>query len=81
MLIIGFDVFHSKQNKNRSFDALVASIYDDQTVYYSYVTKHVGGEELSNFFTANMTSKMLLNFYLLLKNLNYRIYFITIVFL
>ncbi|XP_025413439.1 piwi-like protein Siwi isoform X2 [Sipha flava] len=55
MLIIGFDVCHDKQNKNKSFGALVASINDEQTVYYSCVTEHVSGQELSDFFTANMT--------------------------
>lgn len=57
MLVIGFDVYHDKQKKNKSYGALVASINNDQTIYYSCVTEHVSGEELSNFFATNMSSK------------------------
>lgn len=65
MLIIGFDVCHDKQNKNKSYGALVASIDDDHSKYYSCVSEHVSGEELSNFFVSNMTSKMFFYFFFL----------------
>lgn len=49
-MIVGFDVCHDKQNKNRSYGALVASLNDSHTHFYSCVQPHVSGDELSNHF-------------------------------
>ncbi|XP_029341152.1 piwi-like protein Siwi [Acyrthosiphon pisum] len=53
MMIVGFDVCHDSQRKNISFGALVATMNDFHTSYFSCVEPHQSGEELSvNFATA-----------------------------
>lgn len=49
-MIAGFDVFHDKERRNKSFGALIASINDDHTKYFSSVLPHPSGEELANNF-------------------------------
>jgi len=62
MMIIGFDVCHDSQRKNISFGALVATMNDAHTSYYSCVEPHESGEELSVHFATGITSKYLQNF-------------------
>lgn len=57
LMTIGFDVCHDTQNKskNASYGALVASM--DLKIcckYFSAVSSHPNGEELSNFFASNI---------------------------
>lgn len=61
-MIIGFDVCHDSQRKNISFGALVATMNDAHTSYYSCVEPHESGEELSVHFATGITSKYLENF-------------------
>lgn len=53
-MIVGFDVCHDKQNKNRSYGALIASLNDHHTKFYSCVQPHPSGEELSNHFATSI---------------------------
>lgn len=49
VMTIGFDVTHDTKNKSNSFGAFVASMdLKKQVKYYSSVTSHRSGEELSN---------------------------------
>lgn len=56
-MIIGFDVCHDSQNKNKSYGALVATLNDSHTSYFSCVEPHDSGEELSQHFAAGISSK------------------------
>ncbi|XP_014260031.1 piwi-like protein Siwi [Cimex lectularius] len=47
-MIIGFDVCHDTTIKGRAYGAMVASLNGNYTRYYSAVTPHSTGEELSN---------------------------------
>ncbi|VVC33819.1 Hypothetical protein CINCED_3A001948 [Cinara cedri] len=58
-MILGFDVCHDKQKKNISYGALVATMNDSQTSFYSCVERHESGQELSAFFGATITKAML----------------------
>jgi aubergine-like protein len=58
-MIIGFDVCHDSQRKNTSFGALVATIDDAHTSYYSCVEPHESGEELSVYFATGIISMYL----------------------
>lgn len=58
-MIVGFDVCHDKQNKNKSYGALIASLNDDHTKYYSTVQPHPSGQELSNHFAISMAGMYL----------------------
>lgn len=57
MMIVGFDVCHDSQKKNISYGALVATMNDAHTKYFSCVEPHESGEELSNHFAASISSK------------------------
>lgn len=57
MMIIGFDVCHDSQNKNKSYGALVATMNDAHTSYFSCVEPHESGEELSNHLAAGISSE------------------------
>jgi len=57
MMIVGFDVCHDNQRKNISYGALVATMNDSHTSYFSCVEPHESGEELSNHFAAGISSK------------------------
>jgi len=50
MMIIGFDVFHDEQNNNKSYGALVATMNDTHTAYFSCFQRHEGGQELSSYY-------------------------------
>jgi len=62
MMIVGFDVCHDNQRKNKSFGALVATMNDTHTSYFSCVEQHTSGEELSNHFATAIGSKYIYNF-------------------
>ncbi|SPP81698.1 protein aubergine [Drosophila guanche] len=56
LMTVGFDVCHSSKNKNKSYGALVATMdMKSSTRYYSSVTEHMKGQELSNQMAMNMT--------------------------
>jgi len=56
MMIVGYDVCHDKK-KNKSYGALVATLNDTHTSFYSNVQVHNSGEEISNHFGAIMVCK------------------------
>lgn len=47
-MIIGFDVCHDTNMRDRSFGAIVCSLDYYFTKFYSAVSQHSFGEELSN---------------------------------
>lgn len=55
-MIVGFDVCHDKQNKNKSYGALIATMNDSHTAYFSCVQPHASGQELSSHFAMNIAS-------------------------
>ncbi|XP_060844789.1 piwi-like protein Siwi [Rhopalosiphum padi] len=59
LMIIGFDVCHDSQRTNISFGALVATMNDAHTSYYSCVEAHKSGEELSVYFATGITKALI----------------------
>lgn len=57
MMIVRFDVCHDKQNTNILFGALVAKVNDTHTRYFSCVQQNGSGQELSYYFSINITCK------------------------
>uniref|UniRef100_A0A336MED6 CSON000333 protein n=1 Tax=Culicoides sonorensis TaxID=179676 RepID=A0A336MED6_CULSO len=56
LMVAGFDVFHDTKNKAISYGALVASMdLRENCKYFSAVSPHKNGEELSNELSLNMT--------------------------
>uniref|UniRef100_A0A1A9WLY5 Piwi domain-containing protein n=1 Tax=Glossina brevipalpis TaxID=37001 RepID=A0A1A9WLY5_9MUSC len=56
LMTVGFDVCHSAKDRNKSYGALVATMdLTASTRYYSTVTQHMKGQELSNEITMNLT--------------------------
>lgn len=56
LMTVGFDVCHSAKERNKSFGALVATMdMKLSTKYFSAVTQHMKGQELSNEISFNMT--------------------------
>ncbi|XP_075154889.1 piwi like RNA-mediated gene silencing protein aubergine [Haematobia irritans] len=56
LMTIGFDVCHSAKEKNKSYGALVATMdLKLSTKYFSAVTQHMKGQELSNEIAMNVT--------------------------
>ncbi|XP_062138899.1 protein aubergine-like [Drosophila sulfurigaster albostrigata] len=56
LMTVGFDVCHSSKNKNKSYGAFVATIdMKSSTRYFSSVTEHMKGQEVSNQILMNMT--------------------------
>lgn len=53
-MVVGFDASHDTMNKGLSYGALVASLNNNFTRYYSAVSAHKSGEELSNDIGANL---------------------------
>lgn len=47
-MVIGFDVCHDRSKKSRSVGALVASLNQSMSAWYSTVSFHSSGEELSD---------------------------------
>lgn len=62
-MIVGFDVCHDKQNKNISYGALVATINDTHTSFFSCAQPHESGQELSNYFAMSITCKYIYLFF------------------
>ncbi|KAL5239075.1 hypothetical protein ACI65C_006486 [Semiaphis heraclei] len=58
MMIVGFDVCHDSQRKNISFGALVSTMDDSHTSYFSCVEPHENGEELSVHFATGITKAL-----------------------
>jgi len=56
-MVVGFDVCHDTRNKSSSYAALVASLNKPFSRYFSTVTAHTSGEELSNYLTASIASE------------------------
>ncbi|XP_076233645.1 aubergine isoform X2 [Calliopsis andreniformis] len=54
LMVVGFDVCHDTNDKGRDFGAMVASLDRSLTRYFSAVSSHSTGEELSNEFSMNM---------------------------
>lgn len=59
LMVIGFDVCHDSIDKSQSYGGLVASLNPTFSRYFSYVSQHKRGEELSNDFAFNVASKYL----------------------
>lgn len=55
MMIMGFDVTHDTDLKGSSYGALVASLDSQLTSYFSAVSPHRTGNELSNDIAMNVT--------------------------
>ena len=62
LMVVGFDVCHDTTSKGKSFGAMVASLDKPFSRYFSAVSAHTSGEELSNYFTANIASNYMLYF-------------------
>lgn len=59
LMTVGFDVCHSTKEKNKSYGALVATMDIKQsTKYFSSVTQHLKGQELSNEICVQMISAL-----------------------
>lgn len=59
LMIVGFDVYHDTKNKAVSYGALVASMdLRESCKYFSAVSAHKNGEELSNQLTLNFTKAL-----------------------
>lgn len=59
IMTVGFDVCHSAKDKNKSFGALVATMDMTKSVrYFSAVTEHLKGQEISNEVALNMTMSL-----------------------
>lgn len=54
LMVVGFDVCHDTTNKSKSFGAMVASLDQQVTRYFSAVSQHSSGEELCNDFALNI---------------------------
>lgn len=73
LMTIGFDVCHDTRDKSKSYSAMVATMDLKQNIkYFSAVSAHTNGEELSNEFQMNV-SKALREFRNLHKTLPARI--------
>lgn len=61
-MAIGFDVCHDPSDKRRSYSGMVATLDKSCTRYFSVVSRHSAGEELSNNFAINVMSKLIIFF-------------------
>jgi aubergine-like protein len=58
-MVIGFDVCHDTKDKSKSYGAMVATMdLKTNQKYFSAVTAHTNGEELSNNFSFNITKAL-----------------------
>jgi aubergine-like protein len=53
-MVVGFDVSHDTMNKSQSYGAMVASLNNNFSRYYSAVSANHSGEELSNDLSTNL---------------------------
>nr|CAD7430757.1 unnamed protein product [Timema monikensis] len=58
LMIVGFDVCHDTTDKGKSYGAMVASLNKSLSRYFSAVSAHTSGEELSSHLAANMTKAL-----------------------
>lgn len=59
LMSIGFDVCHDTRDKRKSYGAMVATMDLKKNVkYFSAVSSHTNGEELSNELTLNVTKAL-----------------------
>ncbi|XP_076749103.1 aubergine [Xylocopa sonorina] len=58
LMVVGFDVCHDPNDKSRDYGAMVASLDRNLTRYFSAVSQHRSGEELSNEFSMNLTKAL-----------------------
>lgn len=56
-MVIGFDVCHDTRDKRRSFGAMVASLDQGLSRYFSSLNHHSTGDELSGSFAINVLRK------------------------
>lgn len=56
-MVVGFDVCHDTRQREKSYGAMVASLNSVYSRYYSCVSPHTCGEELSNDIAINIISK------------------------
>ncbi|GLV46571.1 aubergine, partial [Carabus blaptoides fortunei] len=54
LMVVGFDVSHDATDKSKSYGAMVSSLDRQVTRYFSIVSAHTNGEELSNDFSLNI---------------------------
>ncbi|KAL1117937.1 hypothetical protein AAG570_004251, partial [Ranatra chinensis] len=59
LMVVGYDVCHDTSNKGRSFGAMVASLNKGLSRYYSAVSPHTNGEELSNDLSVNISKAVM----------------------
>jgi len=64
-MIVGFDVYHDKNKKNKSYGALVATMNDSHTSYFSCVQPHESGQELSSYFAISIASMYIIMLFIL----------------
>jgi len=64
-MTVGYDVCHDPSDKRRSYGAMVATLDEKCCRWYSNVTRHAAGEELSINFASNIMSEL----WLLIENL------------
>lgn len=58
LMVVGFDVCHDPNDRSRDFGAMVASLDKSLTRYFSAVSPHKSGEELSNEFSVNLAKAL-----------------------
>ncbi|CAL7950934.1 unnamed protein product [Xylocopa violacea] len=58
LMVVGFDVCHDPNDKSRDYGAMVASLDKGLTRYFSAVSHHRSGEELSNEFSMNLAKAL-----------------------
>ncbi|XP_065207417.1 piwi-like protein Siwi [Planococcus citri] len=54
LMVIGFDVCHDPSNRNKSYGGMVATLDNTYSHYYSCITHHAAGDELSDNFGFNV---------------------------
>lgn len=60
-MTIGYDVCHDPSDKRRSYGAMVATLDQQCIRWYSNVTPHSAGEELSTNFALNVKSELVVD--------------------
>ncbi|KAF3427934.1 hypothetical protein E2986_02003 [Frieseomelitta varia] len=59
MMVIGFDVCHDPVDKSNDFGAMVASLNENLSRFFTVVNPHTGGEELSTSFAKNVENALI----------------------
>nr|UJZ92587.1 piwi-like protein Siwi [Scaphoideus titanus] len=58
LMVVGFDVCHDAKSKGKSYGAMVASLNKPMSRYFSAVSHHSTGEELSNDLAINIVKAL-----------------------